>query len=247
MGALRPPKAGAPSGAPFAPGADARAIRGAAQYGAAPPPFACAPGLRHAILNTVTAGARPLAGRVSGGWKEPRRGPPLTRLRWPAPPHEADPARVQADANPVVILESDSAAARRRKAARKLARAKARPKAVPQGQGAVSGRQQAGKPARPPSRETRAPTPEPPDRGRALSHLNALERRFAKALRREREVLARLGTLPHVGGEPSDEQVSALRSSEAQLRLNREHHERAWRHAYLRHHGCAAPSEPELR
>lgn len=207
---------------------------------------ACAPGLRHAILNTVTARAGPLGG-VSGGRKESLRGPPLTRFRWPAPPHETDPARVQADVNPVVIVESDSAAARRRKAARRLARAKAKPNALTQDQGPINRRPQPVKPARARSAESRAPTPEPPDRGQALAHLNTLERRFAKALRRERAVLARTGTFSDGGGEPSDEQVSALRSSEAQLRLNREHHERAWRHAYLRHHGRAAPAEPKLR
>ena len=171
----------------------------------------------------------------------------MTKLRWPAPSHEADPARVQPDARPAVILESDSAAARRRKDAKKLARAKAKSKAPAQGQGPIGRRPQAGKPARPRSAGTGPEASEPPDPARALSKLNALERRFAKALRRERDVLARIGTFPDGGGEPSDEQGSALRSSEAQLRLNREHHERAWRHAYLRHHGCAAPAEPKLR
>lgn len=170
----------------------------------------------------------------------------MTKLRWPAPPHEADPARVQADASPVVILESDSAAARRRKASKKRVRAKAKPRALAQDQGAVSGRQPAGKLARARPSEPGAPTPEPQDRARGVVHLNVLERRFAKALRRERDVLARRGAPADGGGEPSDEQVSALRSSEAQLRLNREHHERAWRHAYLRHHGRTAPAESKL-
>jgi hypothetical protein len=174
----------------------------------------------------------------------------LTKLRWFNPPREADPARVQPDAKAGVILESDSAAARRRKAAKKRAKAKVALKAATSSQKSGRHREELAKVPQSPLTDIRILTRVLAGRSLNAEDLGVLERRFAKALRREREVLSRIAKLTRrTEGDPplsqsAMERLPALRSSQAQLQANREHHERAWRHAYARQHGRDAPREP---